>query len=205
MFIDLMKMGELTIRNTITGDVMPGDHVYGNFKNYYGLTSINSTFSLKNTHKLTEDGNPSVVIKEYQFESDYAYNMVDIRLSSYSSKHNVPLMDENRELIIEDKEYVVDSHVSNDSHVSDSNGDGNQEPYIGMEFDSQENAHSFYAHYAKCVGFGISIKTSRRSRVSREFIDVKYACTRYGKKRESSAINPRPCLKVECEAYLRYV
>ncbi|GAU46502.1 hypothetical protein TSUD_285840 [Trifolium subterraneum] len=113
------------------------------------------------------------------------------------------VVDENRELNIEgNREYVVDSHVNNDSHVSDSNADGNQEPYIGMEFASQENAHSFYVHYAKCVGFGISIKTSRRSRVSREFIDVKYVCTRYGKKRESSAINPRPCLKVECEAYL---
>jgi hypothetical protein len=72
-----------------------------------------------------------------------------------------------------------------------------------LEFESQENAYSFYAHYAKCIGFGISIKTSRRSKVSREFIDVKYARTRYGKKRESTAINPRPCLKVECEAYLR--
>ncbi|KAK2435412.1 protein FAR-RED IMPAIRED RESPONSE [Trifolium repens] len=113
------------------------------------------------------------------------------------------VVDENRELIIEDKEYVVDSHANDDLHVSDSNVDGNQEPYIGMEFESQENDYSFYAHYAKCIGFGVSIKTSRRSRVSREFIDVKYACTRYGKKRESNAINPRPCLKVECEAYLR--
>jgi hypothetical protein len=64
-----------------------------------------------------------------------------------------------------------------------------QEPYIGMEFDSQENAYSFYTQYAKCTGFGISIKNSRRSKVSREFIDANYACTRYGKKRESTAQN----------------
>ncbi|PNY02183.1 protein far-red impaired response 1-like [Trifolium pratense] len=114
------------------------------------------------------------------------------------------VVDENEQLIIEgNREHVVVSHVTNDSHLSDPNANESQEPYIGMEFESQENAYSFYAHYAKVIGFGISIKTSRRSKVSREFIDVKYACTRYGKKRESNAINPRPCLKVECEAYLR--
>nr|ABN08812.1 FAR1 [Medicago truncatula] len=62
---------------------------------------------------------------------------------------------------------------------------------------------SFYTHYAKSVGFGISIRNSHRSKISREFIDVSYACTRYGKKRESSSQNPRPCLKVGCEASLR--
>jgi hypothetical protein len=72
-----------------------------------------------------------------------------------------------------------------------------------MEFDSQENAYSFYTQYAECTGFGISIKNSRRSKVSREFIDANYACTRYGEKRESTAQNPRPCLKVGCEASLR--
>jgi hypothetical protein len=78
------------------------------------------------------------------------------------------VVDENVEHNIEgNKEYVVDSHVSNDSHVRDSNGDGNQEPYIGMEFDSQENAHSFYAYYAKCVGFvfGIYLERCLRSLV----------------------------------------
>jgi hypothetical protein len=40
------------------------------------------------------------------------------------------VVDENGEHNIEgNEEYVVDSHVSNDSHVRDSNGDGNQEPY----------------------------------------------------------------------------
>ncbi|CAJ2630952.1 unnamed protein product [Trifolium pratense] len=88
------------------------------------------------------------------------------------------VVDENEQLIIEgNREHVVVSHVTNDSHLSDPNANESQEPYIGMEFESQENAYSFYAHYAKVIGFGISIKTSRRSKVSREFIDVKYACT----------------------------
>ncbi|XP_039686869.1 protein FAR-RED IMPAIRED RESPONSE 1-like [Medicago truncatula] len=101
------------------------------------------------------------------------------------------------------EEQAVKEIGDNDSCTVDLEANGGQEPNIGMEFDSQENAYSFYTHYAKSVGFGISIKNSRRSKISREFIDVSYACTRYGKKRESSSQNPRPCLKVGCEASLR--
>jgi len=100
-------------------------------------------------------------------------------------------------------EQVVNVFANSDSCVGDSEANDSQEPSIGMEFESQENAYSFYSRYAKSVGFGISTKTSRRSKVSVEFIDVTYACTRHGKKRESTALNPRPCLKVGCEASLR--
>ena len=100
-------------------------------------------------------------------------------------------------------EQVVNETTNNYSCVGDSGANDSQEPYIGMEFESQEKAYSFYSLYAKSVGFGISIKTSKRSKVSTEFIDVTYACTRYGKKRASTAHNPHPCLKVDCEASLR--
>ncbi|WJX50321.1 hypothetical protein P8452_36643 [Trifolium repens] len=115
-----------------------------------------------------------------------------------NGKHTV---DENEEENLNDtaEEEVPDENgkhtADNDSCHVDLEANVSQEPYIGMKFDSQENAYSFYTHYAKCVGFGISIKNSRRSKVSREFIDAIYACTRYGKKRESTAQNPRPCLK----------
>lgn len=58
------------------------------------------------------------------------------------------------------------------------------EPHDGMEFESKEEAFSFYKEYAKSVGFAAVIKASRRSRISGKFIDAKFACTRYGSKRE---------------------
>lgn len=60
------------------------------------------------------------------------------------------------------------------------------EPHDGMEFESKEDAFSFYKEYAKSVGFAVIIKASRRSRISGKFIDAKFACTRYGNKRESA-------------------
>ncbi|KAK9288913.1 hypothetical protein L1049_017383 [Liquidambar formosana] len=83
-----------------------------------------------------------------------------------------------------------------------SKDDQNLEPYNGMEFDSHEEAYSFYLKYAKFLGFAVSRKASRRSKISDKLIDAKFSCTRYGTKRESNAINPRPCLKIDCQATL---
>ncbi|PQQ08143.1 hypothetical protein Pyn_21809 [Prunus yedoensis var. nudiflora] len=67
-----------------------------------------------------------------------------------------------------------------------------QEPQNGLEFESKEEAYSYYREYARSVGFGITIKASRRSKKSGKFIDIKIACSRFGSKRESgTTVNPR--------------
>ncbi|KAF4404063.1 hypothetical protein G4B88_014519 [Cannabis sativa] len=76
------------------------------------------------------------------------------------------------------------------------------EPCNGMEFNSHEEAYEFYLKYAKIIGFGILRKSSRRSKISNEFLDVKFVCTRSGSKRESITCNPRPYLKIDCKATL---
>lgn len=77
----------------------------------------------------------------------------------------------------------------------------NYEPQNGLEFESKEAAYSFYREYARSVGFGITIKASRRSKRSGKFIDVKIACSRFGSKRESSStVNLRSCPKTDCKA-----
>ncbi|KAK8679661.1 hypothetical protein V6N13_145103 [Hibiscus sabdariffa] len=74
-------------------------------------------------------------------------------------------------------------------------------PHPDMEFESHEDAYSYYKEYAKSVGFGTAKLSSRRSRVSKEFIDAKFTCIRYGNKQQSDdAINPRPSPKIGCKA-----
>lgn len=76
-----------------------------------------------------------------------------------------------------------------------------KEPQNGLEFESKEAAYSFYREYARSVGFGITIKASRRSKKSGKFIDIKIACSRFGIKRESgTTVNPRLCIKTDCKA-----
>ncbi|XP_028082805.1 protein FAR1-RELATED SEQUENCE 2-like isoform X1 [Camellia sinensis] len=75
------------------------------------------------------------------------------------------------------------------------------EPQKGLEFESKEAAYSFYREYARSVGFGITIKASRRSKKSGKFIDVKIVCSRFGSKRESSTTSSsRSCPKTDCKA-----
>ncbi|KAL3332525.1 hypothetical protein AABB24_032879 [Solanum stoloniferum] len=115
----------------------------------------------------------------------------------------------------------VDTNVIDDSiqsHVGEENADrsGNEigmdivdvdiidkgiengEPEKGIEFDTKEAAYAYYKEYARSVGFGITIKASRRSKKSGKFIDVKIACSRFGTKRESGS--SRSCPKTDCKA-----
>ncbi|KAA8524215.1 hypothetical protein F0562_010641 [Nyssa sinensis] len=96
--------------------------------------------------------------------------------------------------------------------------DTNLEPLSGMEFESHGEAYSFYQEYARSMGFNTAIQNSRRSKTSREFIDAKFACSRYGTKREyekscnrprsrqgnkqeaENATGRRSCAKTDCKA-----
>ncbi|KAF3945441.1 hypothetical protein CMV_028188 [Castanea mollissima] len=95
--------------------------------------------------------------------------------------------------------------------------DTNLEPLSGMEFESHGEAYSFYQEYARSMGFNTAIQNSRRSKTSREFIDAKFACSRYGTKREydksynrprarqnkpdsENATGRRSCSKTDCKA-----
>ncbi|KAF7824808.1 protein FAR-RED ELONGATED HYPOCOTYL 3 [Senna tora] len=71
--------------------------------------------------------------------------------------------------------------------------DSNLEPLSGMEFESHGEAYSFYQEYARSMGFNTAIQNSRRSKTTREFIDAKFACSKYGTKREyDKSFNNRP-------------
>lgn len=81
-------------------------------------------------------------------------------------------------------------------------GDTDFEPGSGIEFESHEAAYSFYQEYAKSMGFTTSIKNSRRSKKSKEFIDAKFACSRYGITPESDSGSSRrsSVKKTDCKA-----
>ncbi|XP_010254494.1 PREDICTED: protein FAR1-RELATED SEQUENCE 4-like isoform X2 [Nelumbo nucifera] len=74
-------------------------------------------------------------------------------------------------------------------------------PSKGMEFESLEEAYSFYREYARIAGFNTIKKNSSRSKSSGEFTHATFACSRQGIKRNSAGVSkPRPCYKIGCEA-----
>lgn len=79
--------------------------------------------------------------------------------------------------------------------------DGLEEPRIGMEFATCEEAFLFYRAYALREGFGVTIRSSRRSKRTNELIDGKFVCSRFGKRRiKSTVMHPRSSTKIECKA-----
>ncbi|KAH0654468.1 hypothetical protein KY289_032146 [Solanum tuberosum] len=97
----------------------------------------------------------------------------------------------------------IQSHVGEENADRSGNGIGMDIVDVdiidkGIEFDTKEAAYSYYREYARSVGFGITIKASRRSKKSGKFIDVKIACSRFGTKCESGS--SRSCPKTDCKA-----
>ncbi|XP_018492468.1 protein FAR-RED ELONGATED HYPOCOTYL 3 isoform X2 [Raphanus sativus] len=85
-----------------------------------------------------------------------------------------------------------DNNNNNNTSVPEQQG-VNLEPLNGMEFNSHGEAYTFYQEYSRTVGFNTAIQNSRRSKTTREFIDAKFACSRYGTKREyDKSFNNRP-------------
>ncbi|XP_010249184.1 PREDICTED: protein FAR-RED IMPAIRED RESPONSE 1-like [Nelumbo nucifera] len=75
------------------------------------------------------------------------------------------------------------------------------EPYKGMEFDSHEEAYSFYEEYANCLGFTTMKKNTSRSKRTGLFIDAYFACYRYGNKQpKHEVLKPRPSHRTDCKA-----
>ncbi|XP_019193152.1 PREDICTED: protein FAR-RED ELONGATED HYPOCOTYL 3-like [Ipomoea nil] len=107
-----------------------------------------------------------------------------------------------------------DLYSPDQSDLGEFKDDVNLEPLDGMEFESHGEALLFYQEYARSMGFQTAIQNSRRSKSSREFIDAKFACSRYGTKRgnDKSANRPRSsqdpengggrrvCEKTDCKA-----
>lgn len=54
------------------------------------------------------------------------------------------------------------------------------EPYIGMEFESEDTAKEFYDEYAQRVGFVMRIDQCRRSEVDRRILSRRFSCNKQG-------------------------
>ncbi|XVE84516.1 hypothetical protein DITRI_Ditri17bG0019900 [Diplodiscus trichospermus] len=121
---------------------------------------------------------------------------------------------------------TFDSHETLDDELSDSNLDGNcnlinpsdqnfhmslepREPYIGMEFDSAEDAREFYETYGRCIGFTIRNNRTRRSLKDNSIIGREFVCSKEGfraekhTKRENRVFPSRPATREGCNAMLR--
>ena len=55
-----------------------------------------------------------------------------------------------------------------------------QEPFVGVEFDSEEAAKEYYDEYARCTGFIMRIDQCRRSEVDKRILSRRLSCNKQG-------------------------
>lgn len=83
------------------------------------------------------------------------------------------------------------------------------EPYIGMEFNSRDEAREFYIGYGRRSGFTVRIHHNRRSRVNNQVIGQDFVCSKEGfraKKyvyRKDRILPPPPITREGCQAMVR--
>ncbi|KAL4038558.1 hypothetical protein IC575_002180 [Cucumis melo] len=70
----------------------------------------------------------------------------------------------------------------NSVEVNTDAADGNvvSEPYVGMEFDSEDAARRFYAEYARQMGFVVRIMQRRRSGIDGRTLARRLGCNKQG-------------------------
>ncbi|KAJ6825855.1 protein FAR1-RELATED SEQUENCE 5-like [Iris pallida] len=102
--------------------------------------------------------------------------------SEYSESlrdNNVDLNDDTLEqhMTLEVNSHLgeADNFFSSHHQISET-----QEPFVGMEFESEEAAKLFYMAYASRVGFSVRISKSRRSRNDESIIMRRFVCSKEG-------------------------
>ncbi|XP_059660011.1 protein FAR1-RELATED SEQUENCE 5-like isoform X3 [Cornus florida] len=82
-----------------------------------------------------------------------------------------------------------------------------QEPYVGMEFETEDDAKKFYDEYARHAGFVMRIDQCRRSEVDRRILSRRLSCNKQGhyvKMRDGFGPirKPRPTTREGCKAMM---
>ncbi|KAL3649256.1 hypothetical protein CASFOL_005659 [Castilleja foliolosa] len=83
------------------------------------------------------------------------------------------------------------------------------EPYVGMEFESEEDASRFYNAYARRIGFVVRIMQRRRSEIDGRTLARRLGCNKQGfsrisKSRIGPERKPRPSAREGCKATILF-
>lgn len=83
--------------------------------------------------------------------------------------------------------------------------DAVEEPYVGMEFESENDARKFYTDYARKVGFVVRVMQRRRSEIDGKTLARRLGCNKQGFSPNQKGTfgpekKPRPSAREGCKA-----
>lgn len=110
--------------------------------------------------------------------------------------------------------YGLETHMRKDGEMIESydkrelivnEGNQDEEPYVGMEFDSEEAARAYYNAYASRVGFRVRVSRCHRSMRDGSIICRRFVCSKEGfymQKSQARSKRQRMVTRVGCMAML---
>ncbi|GMH02431.1 hypothetical protein Nepgr_004270 [Nepenthes gracilis] len=100
---------------------------------------------------------------------------------------------------------VASADSSIEKHADAIEGDEVLEPYVGMEFESEDAARKFYIDYARRIGFTVRIMQRRRSGIDGRTLARRLGCNKQGFSSHQKGVTgadkkPRPSAREGCKA-----
>ncbi|KAG7963945.1 hypothetical protein I3843_09G143900 [Carya illinoinensis] len=107
---------------------------------------------------------------------------VEIVDSANCSADGVEMIEDLDVEVVEDRNLPKEPKMMSSSYV---------EPYVGLQFDDLEDAHTCYKVFSRRTGFSIRTNHTRLSKEDRSLIGVEYVCSREGFRRHYSKLKER--------------
>ncbi|EOY04861.1 Far-red impaired responsive family protein isoform 1 [Theobroma cacao] len=144
----------------------------------------------------------SMMDNQSSLEFDSDESDLDVRAEEHGQMEDV--LQKNLDFCVSEDEKLAEQSGGSLSHITDA-----LEPYMGMEFNSRDEAREFYAAYGRRTGFTVRIHHNRRSRVNNQVIGQDFVCSKEGfraKKyiyRKDRVLPPPPITREGCQAMIR--
>ncbi|KAG8371664.1 hypothetical protein BUALT_Bualt13G0111700 [Buddleja alternifolia] len=102
-----------------------------------------------------------------------------------------------------------DDVVEGEDNIKSLEGDDVIEPYVGMEFESEDDARRCYNDYARRVGFVVRVMQRRRSEIDGRTLARRLGCNKQGfspnpKGKIGPERKPRPSAREGCKATILF-
>lgn len=154
--------------------------------------------------EIENDSEEELELNDGEHELELNDGEQDLELNDGEQVLELNGIEQGLEILEEEEEEIVgDGSVGTDVHNGTSDVKEYPPPFVGMEFDTYDDAYNYYNTYSKELGFAIRVKSSWTKRNSKEKRGAVLCCNCEGFKTIKEASSRRKETRTGCLAMIR--